>query len=76
MQEIRRLLHHLLLIHNFVDSVVALRPDDVEFAHLKLISLFNAQKVGVGGKTLPTRQMVSQIQLGVSRSLTQYIGGN
>lgn len=59
-----------------MDSIVALHPDDVEFAHLKLISLFNAQKAGVGGIKGPTRQMIAQMQLGVSRSLRQYIGGN
>ena len=73
--EILRLLHHLVPLHNFVDSIVALRPDDVEFAHLKLISLFNAQKVGVGGIKSPTRQTIAQMQLGVSRSLRLYIGG-
>ncbi|CAO1403983.1 unnamed protein product [Diamesa hyperborea] len=65
----KKMLNNLLLLNNVIDSMIQLQVDDVEFAHLKLMALFNPNKYyQSGGKAIP-KSKIERVQQNVSRNL-------
>jgi nuclear receptor subfamily 2 group C len=73
--KIKKMLNNLLFMNNFIDSAVNLQLDDVEFAHLKLICLFNPNKYypAVSSEKQIKKSKLEKIQLQIRQNLKNYL---
>lgn len=76
--KIKKMLNNLLSMNNFIDSIVNLQLDDVEFAHLKLICLFNTNKyyapIGAEKSTNQIKKSrLEKIQQQIRHNLKNYL---
>lgn len=75
-KQIRKMLEQIFVLNNFVDTVLEQQLDDIEFAHLKLVALFNPHKFYAQpqeSRQSPLRRSkLERIHADVQRNLKSY----